>query len=489
MRVSILKRRHLLVIIPIVFLAAAKNAYTAPDPSDSQATFAPEKLSACFRKAVDKARPAIVTVKAIRTPRGSLESWMQSDSIKDQRSASSTDVQSSSESMNKGFDASGSGIIFDSRGYVLTCNHVVAGADSVWVNLEDGRRFEPAKILTDPLTDIAVIQLAGGKALPAAICGNSDDLQVGDWIVSIGNPYGLGISVSAGIVSATERQLANAPRTPLIQTDAGSNPGTSGGAVIDLQGRVVGISEGGYGVDEGFQGIGFAIPINVAKRIASQLIESGHVPRAYLGCRTEAVDKQLARHLGVDSGGGIIVSDVNPNSPASRAGIEVGDVVTHIGSQPVRDDYELFKVMERTVPGEILDLDLVRDGHRIPVRAKLVALSTRPENRKSDGDSKPPSGGYFAENLGLTLDELTSDLAKRLGYSTSTAGVLITHVMPNSSASKEGVRAGMAIIRVANQPIHDLAEFRAAVSDVSEEKDILLLVATPHREHFVLLQR
>ncbi len=484
------KRLRLLVIVVAVLLAASSKAHPAPDPGDSKPNCAPEALSACFRKAIEKAQSGIVTVEAIRTTRATLELSMQVDSRNGERLSANSDTPGSAESLSKGFEASGSGIIFDSRGFVLTCSHVIAGADSVLVYLEDGRRFGSAKILTDPLTDIAVIQLEGAKSLPEVTCGNSDELQTGDWVISIGNPYRLGVSVSAGIVSATERHLESAPRTPLIQTDAASNPGNSGGAIVDLSGQVVGMSEGGYGVDEGCQGIGFAIPINVAKRIASQLIETGQVPRAYLGCRTEAVDAQMARHLGIDSGGGLIVSDVTSNSPASEAGIEVGDVMTRIDGKPVRDHYQLFKLMERTVPGQMLDLDVVRDGRSILMRAQLDVLPSRRDNRNPDKSvPKTPSNGYYAEDLGLTLDELSSDLIKRLGYPKSIDAVFVTHVMPNTIASKEGVRAGMAVLRVANRPVHDLAEFRAAVSGVPQEKGVLLLVATPNRKHFVLLQR
>ena len=293
------------------------------------------------------------------------------------------------------YDSTGSGIVFDERGYIVTCSHVVESAETVFVHLNDGRRLEASKILIDPMTDIAVIQLSESVHLPVVPMGDSDRLRAGDWVISVGNPYSLGISMSAGIVSATQRHLPDASRARLIQCDAATNPGNSGGALIDLDGMVVGISEGGYGVNEGFQGIGFAIPINDVRRIANQLIENGTIDRAYLGCSTQDVSADVCKYLGPSIKGGLIVTDVVPMTAAQKSGIQVGDVITHVAEKPIEGGFRLTDAMETLSPGDELNLTVFRGGESNVMKVTLDAMkAAKGRKPRSTTAVSEPSNGY-----------------------------------------------------------------------------------------------
>ncbi len=489
MNILILKLASGTVLLAVTLLTNVGSIYANPSESESESRFDAGKLNETFRRAVDRVRPGIVTIEAMSGPRTTAE-WSNRDSQSDRSVNSKAMPDRETPPADLPRDSSGSGIILDEHGYILTCSHVVAFADSVFVNFDDGRRLESAKIFVDPLTDIAVIQLAEPTSSPAVRLGDSDKLRAGDWVISIGNPYGLGVSMSAGIISATQRHLPNAPRTRLIQTDAATNPGNSGGALIDLHGQVVGISEGGYGVHEGFQGIGFAIPINEAKRIAMQLIEKGTIARAYLGCHTQALSAEVGRHLAVSKNGGLIVTDVVAKSPADRAGIRIGDVFTHIAGDPIGDHYRLSDVMEQLSPGDELALTVVRAGHSFALNAPVGTMPIYEERNKWAADElKTPTTGFRDTQLGLVVDEMSTDMRDRLGYPQSATGVLVTHVSPRTIASKEGVCAGMIVLRIGNQSIRTVADFQQEVNAQSLSEGLLVLIATPHRKRFVLFQQ
>lgn len=471
-----------------IFVAMATVAYTLPDSHDSQPAFDPESLNATYRRAIDRVRPGIVTIVAMTGHRSTPE-WSQHEQSKRLKQTSPNAVQN--ELPNDMLrDATGSGVILDDQGHVLTCSHVVDAADTVFVYLDNGRRLESETIFADPQADIAVIQLSESTKCSPATMGDSDKLHAGDWVVSIGNPYGLGVSMSAGIVSATRRELPNAPKTRLIQTDAATNPGNSGGALIDLEGRVVGITEGGYGVSEGFQGIGFAIPINEARRIAAQLIEKGTIERAYFGCYTQSISGKVRRHLGLTSRGGVIVTDVVPESAAARAGIRVGDIFTHIAGKPVDDAFRLGDAMRDLSPGDELTLTAVRAGKTSTLSIPLGAMPA-PANANPEPDvaNREPVGGYRSDELGLVIDDAAEDLRRSLGFAASTSGALVTHVMPGTSASKEGVCAGMLILKIGDNTVGNVADFQREMRSHSLAEGILVLIGTPQGNRFVVLQK
>lgn len=445
------------------------------------------RLSRAFRRAAERVLPAVVAIETQDGPRKTVEWAMRQAPLRRSYSALGTEPLCPHCPVEHVRDGTGSGVIIDRRGFILTCHHVIATASTLFVRLPNGQRVEPVDVRSDPLTDLAVVRIASDGRLPVASFGNSDEVRMGDWVVSVGNPYGLGPSVSAGIVSATNRQLPDTPHTRLIQTDAASNPGNSGGALVNLRGELVGITEGGFGDSEGFQGIAFAIPASVVSRIARQLIEHGHVPRAYLGCQTEVLDAAVARHLRLPVHNGIIVCGVAPQSPADRAGIQVGDVLTHYSGSPIRDPYQMQRLVEETVPGSRQTITVFRNGENLPVdvRLELLRHGDDPRRRVTVQPHEQPLG-YSDVLLGLTVDELSPEAAKQLGYDARIEGVLITNVTPQQVAADEGVCAGMVISRLNDRPVRNLTDYRAAMKNPSQEKSILMLVGTPRGNHFVV---
>lgn len=447
-------------------------------------------LSSAFRQAVKQVSPAVVTIETLSGPRKTIQWAIRETSLHQKHRAGDSELACLHCAMDDVRDGTGSGIIIDRRGFVLTCHHVIKSADVIFVRLPDGRRFEAVDVREDPLTDLAVIRVAADRRLPEIRLGNSSDLQVGDWVVSVGDPYGLGTSVSAGIVSATDRRPPDTPRMQLIQTDAASNPGNSGGALVNLQGEVVGISQGGYGTGEGFQGIGFAIPVDAAIRIARQLIKHGEIRRAYLGCDTEMLTPEVAQHLGMTQHAGIIVCAVTPRSPADVAGIKVGDVLTHFSGTPIQDGNEMQQLIEEASPDKRYSLTLFRDGESVSINVRLGQLhSDEDAIRKLTGTQPKQLSGFFDERFGLGLDELSPEMAKQLGYENGVRGVLVTDVTPGQVAYKNGLCAGMVILQVGSQSTRSLTDYGTAMRNTQNEKGVLMLIGAPEGKHFVLLQR
>ncbi|MCA9124159.1 MAG: trypsin-like peptidase domain-containing protein [Planctomycetaceae bacterium] len=446
------------------------------------------RLSESFRRVAEQVLPAVVTIETMNGPRKTRQWEMREMSLRHRSDASTMDH--SDGSRGRASYGTGSGIIIDRRGYILTCHHVIESADTILIYLSDGRRFHPASVWTDPRTDLAVIRIEGAGDLAEAKLGDSETLRVGDWVVSVGDPYGLGISVSAGVVSAINRQSPDGSSTRLIQTDAATNPGNSGGALINLSGEVVGISEGGYGLSAGFQGIGFAIPVNVADRIARKLMDNGHIRRAYLGCHTNSISAAVARHIGLAEKRGVIVSDVTAKTPADTAGIRIGDVLTHFSGSVVDDPYHFQQMIDQAEPDHQYEVTIVRGSLHLKVQVRLELLH---ENDEFDRGFSPHQTGHSRqrtdESLGMDLDELGPEIAGELGFRDASQGVLITNVAVRGPAYDEGVSAGMVILRVDDQAVHDLAGYQAAMKNKSLDEGVLVLVGTPEGNHFVVFQR
>lgn len=450
---------------------------------------AQQTLSDGFRRSVDVILPAVVTLEVQRGPRMLTTQASENEpfSVADQ-TPTVFEAAPFKEKVPDIGDGTGSGIIFDKRGYVLTCHHVVEDGDRIFVRLEDGRRFEAISFASDPVSDLAVVQVRSNEPLPTVTIGNSDKVELGDWVASIGNPYGLGVSVSAGVISATDRHLSSAPRTHFLQTDASSNPGNSGGALVNVKGEVIGISEGGYGSHAGFQGIGFAIPINEAMGIARQLLENGSVTHVRLDFDAEPLDPRAADILGVDPATGLLICAVVPGSPAAKAGIKIGDVVTTIAGVPVRKGCDVARAIEQAVSGQPLSVSIVRDSKSISLEYIPQALEKgdiTPEHHDLRRKASPSTDLIF----GLGVSELSTDKLKQLGFTEDIEGVAIASVSPMSEAAKEGVLAGMIIVRVGSRPVKNSEEYYAAVNEYSGPKGLLMLVATPHDQHFVILQK
>ena len=436
-------------------------------------------LSDAFRTAADRASPGLVSIYTIRGPRMTAM-W--------RRRKESLNLRHAAVLAREGRDEQGSGIIIDSKGLILTCNHVVASADVLFVVLPDGRRFEAKNVWGDSESDLAVIRIENAGKLQAVQIGNSDSIQVGNWVVSLGNPYDLTQSISAGIVSATNRWLPDTPH-PLIQNDAASNPGSSGGALLNLQGEVIGIITGVYGVNEEFQGIGLAIPANFAKQVVEKLINSKHTRRAYLGCQTQKLSSIIAQQIGLPIAGGLYVKDVEKESPAAKAGIEVGDVLTHFSGQAIDDAFLPRQLFEEPIPGKKYAFTLFRDETSITIDVQM-GRPPEPSNSESGkgGMHSACSSEHFDELLGLCLDNLTPATARQLEYPEEKQGVLVTNVVKRSISYKEGVAAGMVVRRFNNYTIRDLKDYRLAMSNCSPEQPILMLLESNEDKHLIVLK-
>ncbi len=388
----------------------------------------------------------------------------------------------------------GSGVIIDRKGIVLTNNHVVEGADEVTVRLADGREFKGEDIKTDVHTDLAVVHIKGAGTLPAVALGDSDKMRIGDWVIAIGNPFGFEQTVSSGIISGVGRELgSSASRARFLQTDAAINPGNSGGPLINLRGEVIGINTAIASNNGSFNGLGFAIPVNVAKWVTTQLINKGSVQRAWLGVSLdEELNPEMAAKLGTHSGQGALVTQVLPKTPAAEAGFEPGDVITKFAGHPVKDRSDLQSVVERTPVDTAQDVEVVRDG-------KTVTLHVTPRAMPKDlgvGERKGRPGRvapdepstYESDEIGLEVADLTAERADSLGHE-GVKGVLVTKVDPDKAAGDEGLRQGMLVLKVGKTWVKNAQEFEAAMKHESLKNGIVLLVRSQSgAQHFVLLK-
>ena len=384
--------------------------------------------------------------------------------------------------------AQGSGFIVSPDGYILTANHLVGEAEEIMVRLADDREFDAKIIGTDPDSDVAVVKI-GADDLPSLEFADSDALEVGEWVLAIGNPFLLSRTVTAGIVSAKGRSGFRFPGyspeyQDYIQTDAAINPGNSGGPLINLDAKVVGIntaivSPGGYRHWAGNIGIGFAIPINMAKSIYDQFVESGTVVRGALGIIIRDLDPDLADSLGLENTKGVAITEVLEGSAAEKAGIKRYDVVVKFNGEKVEKVNEFRNRVSMLKPGTKVKIVVVRSGKRKTLSAELGDSSTELKSFKTPSET--------LEQLSLIVQNLTDDLAERYGYEGLT-GVLITRVEPDSQAARKGITSGMLIIEVDREPIKNTKEFNEAVEKAARAGTVMLLINDGRYYHLVVLK-
>ena len=357
----------------------------------------------------------------------------------------------------------GSGFIMSREGYILTNNHVVEEADQIKVKLSNGKEYEGKVVGQDPKTDLALVKIEGSSDLQPLKLGNSEDLKVGSWVVAVGSPFGLEQTVTAGIVSAKGRVIGSGPYDNFIQTDASINPGNSGGPLVNLKSEVVGINTAI--IAEG-QGIGFAIPINMAQEVASQLQNQGHVTRGWLGVNIQEVTPELAKSFGLKDNKGALVSQVVPNSPAEKAGIEQGDVILQFDGKEVSDSKELPRIVASTPVGKSVTVQIARDGKVTDRQVKLGEMEEKVEVAKAPSTHK---------RLGIAVQNLTPEIAKGLGLKKET-GVVVTQVEPGSPASDAGIQTGDVIREVNRKPVKDVEDFVQKIEKAKDQDNVLLFV-------------
>lgn len=482
---------------------AVAQTPAAATATDQAATSYAKSLSKAFREAASKVLPAVVMIKNMpnvreEAPSNGNAEEMQENPFEDPfndmlppefRKFFKEMPRMPHRGMPHGGELGvGSGVIIDPSGVILTNNHVVEGGGKIIVRLHDGREFTATDVKTDPKTDLAIVRIKDSGAFPAVKLGNSDDVQVGDWVLALGDPFGLEGTVTAGIVSAKGRALGNTPRENFIQTDAAINPGNSGGPLVNLDGEIIGINTAITSRSGGNQGVGFAISANLAKWVSQQLTAQGTVKRAYLGVAIQPVSQDLAKQFGVENRQGAVVADVGPNTPAATAGLKTGDVIVEFAGKSVANPQELQQAVEQAPIGAKSVVTIIREGKRQTL--DVVTQEQPAEYGLARGNSKTPGGkeGTARETkLGIEVANLTPEVAEKLGVKAG-EGVVITGVRDGSPASLGGLASGMVILQVGQKPVKTVEDFRAAMQKHSMKEGVMLLVRSAQGTRFVVIR-
>ncbi|MEK6531491.1 MAG: DegQ family serine endoprotease, partial [Deltaproteobacteria bacterium] len=363
----------------------------------------------------------------------------------------------------------GSGFIINKDGYILTNFHVIENATEIMVTLsEDKKDYKATVVGQDQKIDVALIKIDAGEGLPVASLGNSDDLQIGEWVVAIGNPFGLGGTVTAGIVSQKGRVIGAGPYDNFIQTDASINPGNSGGPLFNMKGQVVGINTA---IIAGGQGIGFATPINMAKEVLTQLKEKGKVTRGWIGVSIQEVTPELANSFGLKETNGALISAVTPGDPADAAGLKAGDIIVSFDGKAIIEMSDLPRSVAGTAPGKTVEVRVVRDGKE---KAFTVKVGTKIDEEVA---AAAPEGkdASLDKRLGLSVHPVTPEAAKKFGI-TESDGIMVSNVRPDSPAEEAGIRRGDIIREINRKKISDVKDFNAAMDAASKADRLLLLI-------------
>ena len=370
----------------------------------------------------------------------------------------------------------GSGVIISNDGYILTNNHVVEGAQEVTVTLADQKEMKAKIVGRDPKTDLAVLKVSADHNLPAAKLGNSEQLQVGDWVIAIGNPFGLSHTVTSGIVSAKGRVIGAGPYDDFIQTDASINPGNSGGPLFNMNGEVIGINTA---IIPNGQGIGFAIPVNTAKPLIPQLVKNGKVTRGYLGVTIQSVTPELAKALNIDRDKGALVADVMKDSPAEKAGFKRGDIIISYNGKTVQNSHDLPPMVAASPIGQAATVGILRDGRGKDIKVDVAELPS--DKGTVEASAKPEQ-----EKWGMQLQDLTPEIARQLNVEVD-HGVLVAGVQPGSPADDAAIQQGDIILEVNRHPVTTAQQAQKEISNTSDKDALLLLVQRDNRSMFVAL--
>ena len=427
---------------------------------------------------VNKVAPAVVNISTVRVVKGSgpvfrhfFGPFEEGDPFKEFFERFFGDIPGR-EFRQKSL---GSGFIISKDGYILTNNHVVEKATEIKVRLLDKEEFSAKVIGRDPKTDIALIKIKADHNLSTLTLGNSDTLKVGDWVIAIGNPFGLGHTVTVGIISAKERIIGAGPYDNFLQTDAAINPGNSGGPLVNFKGEVIGVNTA---IVAQAQGIGFAIPINMANYVISQLKEKGRVMRGWLGVMVQEVTPEIAHALGLKEAEGALVADVTPGSPADKANIKRRDVIVEYNGHKIEEMNELPRLVANTPVGKKVSIKVWRDGKTRELKVKVGELEEELVRKEKV---------YTPKDLGLQVETLTPYLAQKLGTG-RLQGVIITGVVTGSPAYEAGLKRGDVILKINNHSIRDLDDYQEVISGIKPGDTLLLLIERRKGTLFVALK-
>jgi serine protease Do len=440
-----------------------------------------------FADLVERVSPAVVSVTAEATQTVGGDDAGLPDNIPDPFRELFKQFNQGRPQVQKAMSM-GSGFIIDKSGLIVTNNHVIDGAKKIKVKLPDGRSFDARLIGTDVATDVSLLKIQSDKPLPTVEFGNDRQLRVGDWVVAVGNPYGLSNSVTAGIVSSLGRDLGGSsqPYTDFIQIDAPINRGNSGGPTFDLRGQVVGMNSMIFSPSGGSIGIGFAIPASTVREVVAQLQAHGRVARGWLGVQIQSVTPEVAASLGIADPKGAIVASVVPDGPAAKAGLRQGDVIVAVNGKPVEDSQSLTRRVATLAAGKSAAFTVVRDGSS---RTVQVAIGQRKEEQVASAAQASPSAEVSATGsaMGLGLASVTPDLRRTYNLDGDVQGVFVTKVDPDSDAADKGLRAGDVLLAVNNRTVHTPQDVEKSVASAHSagRKSVLLLVSSDGTSHFV----
>ena len=445
-----------------------------------------DKSSKAFVNVVKQAKPAVVNIKVEKTTTrkfhgGQDPADLFNDPFFEQFFGPQFRRQQPPQPQEYKQQGQGSGFIISKDGFILTNNHVVEGADTIKVTLSDNRDFDAKVIGTDPQTDVALIKISDPANLPVLPLGDSANLEAGEWVIAIGNPFGLSQTVTVGVVSATGRSSVGISEYEnFIQTDAAINPGNSGGPLINGRGEAVGINTALFSRTGGYMGIGFAIPINMVKSIQDQLHKEGKVTRGWLGVVIQNVDKDLAESFGLKQAGGILVSEVQKDSPASAAGIEQGDIILRLDGIELKDVSDLRNRVALIQPKSKALIEIMRNGREKKLQ---VSIGEQPSNFSKNGSGSKNDGSL--DQYGLTLQELTQELAKKFDYGID-SGLIISDVASGSPAEEAGLKPGQLVEEVNRERVNNMKDLENIMQQSKSDKVLLRVRAGNYATYVVL---
>jgi serine protease Do len=474
-------------------LLSARLDWVAPAASEvanSTRAAAPPGAPAGFSGVVKSAMPAVVNISTTRTVRGGPggphapfmddpffrqffgDEFFRRFQIPRERRESSL----------------GSGVIVDAGGYIITNNHVVAKVDEIKVRLADHREFTGKVVSSDAKTDIAVVKI-NARDLPTIPWGDSDRLEVGDYVLAIGNPFGLNSTVTLGIVSAVGRaNVGIADYEDFIQTDAAINPGNSGGALINTRGELVGINTAIFSRSGGHMGIGFAVPSNLTRTVMDSLIKKGKVVRGYLGVSITGMSPAMAKHLGIKETRGALVQEVLPGSPAAKADVQAGDVILAFNGRAIDGPAALRNTVAQTPIGKTVKVELVREGKTRTVEVKIVEQPKEMAEAGEEDEAPAESGVKSTALSGIEVRNLTPDIVRQLNLPPNTAGVVVSQVTPGSAAEQAGIEPGDVVIEINRLPVRNLADFKRLAARVGKKDSVLLRAIRNGSKTFVVIE-
>ena len=466
--------------------------YVAPAPDPSDAPAPPPRLVEngmpfSFADLVERVSPAVVSVTAEEIESTASPAALP-DNMPDPFKQFFKQFNQGRPQVQRAMSM-GSGFIIDKSGLIVTNNHVIDGSKKIKVKLPDGRSYDAKLVGVDPATDVALIKIHADKPLPTVEFGNDRQLRVGDWVIAVGNPFGLSNSVTAGIVSSIGRDLTgntNQPYTDFIQIDAPINRGNSGGPTFDLRGQVVGMNSMIFSPSGGSVGIGFAIPASIVQDIVKELEAHGHVARGWLGVQIQSVTPEVAGSLGIANPKGAIVANIVPDSPAAKAGFVQGDVITSINGKEVQDSQDLTRRVAALSAGKTATFGVLRDGAS---RTVVVTIAQRKEEQVASADPTGPQGEPTSTGsaMGLGLATVTPDLRQSYNLEQDVHGVFVTKVDPDSDAADKGLQPGDVLLSVNNRAVRTPQDVEKSVAAAQSagRKSVLILVSSGGASHFV----